>query len=82
MSVVAIKPVGKKAKHAQLMVKHTSARIRKTIGWNLCTDEGTNWCTLLKPGDIIDIVFEISINQWNGNRELQLTIQDLKKSEA
>jgi len=34
----------------------------------------------LKPGDIIDLVFEMDINEWNGNRELQLTIVDLKKS--
>jgi len=25
------------------------------------------------------VVFEISVNEWNGNRELQLTIADLKK---
>jgi len=34
----------------------------------------------LKIGDKIDIVFEIDLNEWNGNRELQLTIVDLRKS--
>jgi single-stranded-DNA-specific exonuclease len=30
-------------------------------------------------GDLIDLVFEIDVNDWNGNRELQLKIIDLKK---
>ena len=33
----------------------------------------------LKPGDKIDMVYSISVNEWNGNRELQLTIEDIKK---
>jgi len=40
-----------------------------------------NWKEVLKPGDKIDMVFRISVNQWNGNRELQLTIEDICKSQ-
>lgn len=75
-----VQPVGKEGKHLRLTVKHTTHTIRKTIGWNLCTGD-TNWGRVLKPGDKIDIVFEIDVNEWNGNRELQLTIVDLRKSE-
>ncbi len=73
--------VGKEAKHMRVMVTHNSPRIRKTIGWRLCDDNssGPNWCKELKIGDKIDMVFEIDINEWNGNRELQLTIIDIKK---
>jgi len=62
------------------MVSHKTPRIRKTIGWRLCDDNGTNWCRTLKVGDMIDMVFEVGINEWNGNREIQLTIVDLKKT--
>ncbi len=84
VTVVAIEPVGKDGKHGRLMVKHKTPRIRKTIGWHLCnTNNGnTNWCKALKAGDIIDLIFTISVNEWNGNRELQLTIKDLRKSEV
>jgi hypothetical protein len=61
------------------MVSHATPRIRKTIGWRLCDNNGTNWCKALRVGDKIDMVFEISLNEWNGNRELQMTIVDLKK---
>lgn len=32
----------------------------------------------IKVGNIADAVFEINVNEWNGNRELQLIIRDLK----
>ncbi|HAT03837.1 MAG TPA: single-stranded-DNA-specific exonuclease RecJ [Candidatus Magasanikbacteria bacterium] len=74
-----LEPVGKDNKHLRIIIRN-GEKTRKTIGWGLCNDNGTNWCKELKPGDIIDLVFEMDINEWNGNRELQLTIVDLKKS--
>ena len=81
VQVVAVEPVGKDGKHGRLMVRHKTPRIRKMIGWHLCNGNNgsTNWCKTLRPGDTIDVVFTISINEWNGNRELQMTIQDLEK---
>ncbi len=35
----------------------------------------------LKIGQRIDIVYNISINEWNGNREIQIKIKDLRKNE-
>jgi single-stranded-DNA-specific exonuclease len=79
LTVVNIEGVGKDKKHLRLMVKTETGKTKKIMGWNLCNGE-TNWCKLLQKGDKIDVVFEISVNEWNGNRELQLTIVDLKKS--
>ena len=80
VTVHQLQPVGKEGKHLRIMVKHKTHKIKKTIGWGLCNGD-TNWGEVLKPGDKIDMVFEIDVNEWNGNRELQLTIIDLKKSE-
>ncbi len=79
LTVHAIESMGKEKNHMKLMVTDASRSIKKTVGWDLCnTDPETpNWCTLLKPGDSIDIVCEIDVNEWNGNRELQLLIIDL-----
>lgn len=83
VTIHQMQPVGKEGKHLRLMVKHRTHKIRKTIGWSLCSENAsTNWCTVLRPGDTIDIVFEIDVNEWNGNRELQLTIVDLRKPET
>ncbi len=81
LTVTAIEPVGQDGKHLRLMVKHNSQLIKKTIGFGLgdvnrCSE---NWKECLKPGDKIDMVYSIGVNEWNGNRELQLTIEDIKK---
>ena len=73
--VVQVEPVGNGSKHLRLHVKHKTGVVRKTIGFNF-----GDWCDKLDIGDIIDLVFEAGINEWNGNRELQLKIVDLKKS--
>ncbi len=81
LKVVSLQPMGKDKTHLRIMVTHTNNTVRKTIGWRLCEPGGpnTNWCDVLKPGDTIDMLFEVGVNEWNGNRELQLTILDLKK---
>lgn len=82
LTVREIKPIGKDKMHLIINVSHTTPRIRKTIGWGLCDlsrGKGIDWSKELHVGDKIDMVFEIGVNEWNGNRELQLTIVDLKK---
>jgi len=74
LTVVEAQTVGQEKKHMRLMVKHTTPIIRKTIGF--CFGD---WCSRLKTGDKVDMVFEVDVNEWNGNRELQLKIVDLRK---
>ena len=35
----------------------------------------------LRWGDIVDVVFQLEVNEWNGNRELQMNVLDLRASE-
>ena len=81
LSVIKVEALGADGKHLKLMVKETGGPGRKVVGWRLCGENNgnPNWCKLLRAGDTIDMVFEIDVNEWNGNRELQLTIVDLKK---
>lgn len=39
-----------------------------------------DFCDKIKQGDKVDIVFELIADEWNGTRELQFKIMDLKKS--
>lgn len=75
LTVVDHQKLGKGELHMRLMVSHTKPVIRKTIGFNL-----GEWCNTLKRGDKVDMVFEVDVNEWNGNRELQMKIVDLKMS--
>lgn len=34
----------------------------------------------IRVGDYVDVVARVDVNEWNGNRELQLVVQDFRKS--
>ncbi|MFA6105042.1 MAG: single-stranded-DNA-specific exonuclease RecJ [Patescibacteria group bacterium] len=82
LTVTSVETVGKDNKHLRLMVKHNSHIIRKTIafGFGNAEKHPANWSVSLKPGDIIDLAFSVSVNEWNGNRELQLMVKDIIKN--
>ncbi len=81
LTVTSVSPMGQDGKHLRLMLKHNSRLLRKTIGFGLGDPlrHLDNWKKNLKAGDKIDMVFSISVNEWNGNRELELSIEDIKK---
>jgi single-stranded-DNA-specific exonuclease len=82
LTVMAVEPMGQDGKHLRIMVKHNSHVIKKTIGFGLGDPmrNPDDWKKNLQPGNKIDLVFTISVNEWNGNRELQLMIEDIKKT--
>lgn len=73
LEVAGLQTMGKDNKHIRLMLKHGSNAIYKTVGFSFgyLSDK-------LNKGDKVDIVFEVDINEWNGNRDLQLKIIDVK----
>lgn len=83
LTVMDVSPVGQDGRHLRLMVKHNSHVVRKTIafGFGDTNKHPLDWKKTLKTGDKIDLVFTVSVNEWNGNRELELAIKDIKKSE-
>lgn len=74
VTIVDATCLGKDGKHLKLLLSHKTPRIRKAVGWGMWEK-----CKDLSPDDKLDIVFEVSVNEWNGNRELQLTIVDFIK---
>ena len=82
LTVTAIEPVGQDGKHLRLMLKHNSQMVRKTIGFGLgdLNKHPDDWKNNLHVGDKIDMAFCVEVNEWNGNRDLQMTIHDIKKS--
>ncbi len=82
LTVAAVDALGQDGKHLRVTLKHNSQVAKKTIGFGL-GDPGRhpeNWKENLKPGDKIDMVFTIGVNEWNGTRELQMIIEDIKHS--
>ncbi len=68
LRIESLQWVGQNSQHLKMMASN-----RKFI--HFCADDH---CKDLHPGDQIDAAVEIGENQWNGTKELQLKIVDLK----
>lgn len=73
LQVVGIEKVGQSGQHLRLMVNQKGNLVRKCIGFSLADIHGQ-----LTVGQTIDLVGEASINDWNGMKEIQIKISDLK----
>ncbi len=78
MVVTELQPVGKEGKHLRIVVNHTVPEPRKFIAFG----GGLTYGKQLTVGDKVDAVFTVDRNEWNGTRELQLKVVDLRLSEA
>ncbi|KKS65174.1 MAG: Single-stranded-DNA-specific exonuclease RecJ [Parcubacteria group bacterium GW2011_GWC1_43_12] len=78
LTIAGLRVLGNGQKHLRLDLKPESRnkKVFKAIGFNLAKNSGAD----LKVGDIVDLVFELVVDEWNGNRELQMRVVDVKKS--
>jgi single-stranded-DNA-specific exonuclease len=72
LTVTSLRQVGNDGKHLKLEVAKGNKK-KGAIAFGLGKIP-------LELGDKIDIVYNLSINQWNGNREIQLIIKDIKNN--
>lgn len=73
LPIGGVRTVGQDGRHLQLFVRTQSGRSLKFIGFG----KG-RLAQSLKPGDTVDVAYEIEINEWNGSREPQLRIRDTR----
>ena len=80
LKVANFKTVGKNSNHLKLCLtkelKNRKIKRFQAIGFGF-----GDFCDKIKNGDEVDVIFELIANEWNGTRELQLKIVDLKKSQ-
>jgi single-stranded-DNA-specific exonuclease len=72
VTIMEIYLVGERQNHIKLQVAQAGI-IKPCIGFKL-----GNEFDYLRVGDEIDIIYSIDVNEWNGSRELQLKIYDIK----
>jgi single-stranded-DNA-specific exonuclease len=71
--VADISTMGADKKHLRLTARSKNGKLAKMVAFGF-----GEWAAKLKVGDSFDAAFEISVNEWNGNKELQMRIVDLK----
>ncbi|MBU1148462.1 DHH family phosphoesterase, partial [Patescibacteria group bacterium] len=64
--------VGLEKQHLRIFVKDKKGTVKKTIAFGF-----GQIAEKLEVGKNIDLVFSMGVNEWNGNRELQLKVIDL-----
>jgi len=72
LTLVSFAPVGNEGKHLKLSVRSTSGRVMPAIAFGF-GDLAENFAL----GQTLDLAFHIRVNEWNGNRELQLQVEDI-----
>lgn len=70
--VSALSTVGKDGVHLKLRLASQRGALFDAIGFGM-----GGWAQRLTVGAHIDIAYEIQVNEWNGNRQLQLRLVDV-----
>jgi single-stranded-DNA-specific exonuclease len=72
LTLVSFAPVGNEGKHLKLSVRSPQGQILPAIAFGF-GDRAQN----ISLGQSIDLVYHVRVNEWNGNRELQLQVEDI-----
>ncbi len=76
LKIKAIKAIGQESQHLRLVLhdgKH---------GWKAVAFRQGYWANKLRLEQQIDVVYSLEFNEWNGERQMQLEIKDLRASEG
>ena len=70
--VASVSAVGQEQKHLRLKLTDNQAQTLSGIAFGF-----GSLASKLTSGTVVDIATTIEVNEWNGNRELQLNIVDI-----
>jgi single-stranded-DNA-specific exonuclease len=66
--------LGANHQHLKLILREPRSKIiLETIGFNLAATFGQ-----IAAGSIIDVAYNLTVNEWNGSKKIQLRIKDIK----
>lgn len=75
VKVKNVQTVGKDKRHLKLQVTKDSSPIYEAMFFSAGL-----WTESLKPGNTVDLAYQITLNEWNGNTKLQLVVKDIRVS--
>lgn len=78
-----IRTVGSTGKHLKIQLRDMDDATGRPLQHWPCIGFGLGeWEKELRPGDLVDIVYNLEENHWNGQTTLQLKLKDLRKNES
>lgn len=75
VKVVEVRPVGRDAKHLKLLLALPPSR---SLALNAIAFNFGHLIDKLRPGQTVDLAYQLLFDEWNGQRRLQLKIKDIK----
>ncbi len=76
LTIKAVKAIGQEGHHLRLVL-HDGKQVWQAIGFRQGEQAGS-----LRLGQLIDAVYTLEFNEWNGERQMQLELRDLRPSEV
>ncbi|HCC83274.1 TPA: single-stranded-DNA-specific exonuclease RecJ [Candidatus Uhrbacteria bacterium] len=76
LPVVVAEIMGGSGAHLRLTVQDGAKQRKKLVGFGF-----GSWLSALPAGTLVDVAYTLEVNEWNGRRELQCRIVDLKLTE-
>ncbi|MDQ3098728.1 MAG: single-stranded-DNA-specific exonuclease RecJ [bacterium] len=75
LRVIEAKTLGTENKHLKMKVTHTDAGSKpfEAIAFGF-----GSYSAQIRPGNPIDLAYHVDINEWNGKRNIQLKVRDIK----
>lgn len=80
--VEGLRPMGKDGQHCRIVVREVRGAHRAPQTCQLVCFRYTEVCPALHIGDVVDVVYELSVNEWNGTRSAQYRVVDLRHASA
>lgn len=77
INIVDVAKLGWDARHLRLKLRTANSKVKTALGFG----QAEEWPDL-KIGDTIDLAYYMEMNEFNGKREVQLRIIDLKPSQT
>lgn len=74
-TVAGAAQMGADGKHLRLTLASSTGRTQKAVGFGF-----GHLAPTLKLGARVDVAFELAVNEWNGNREIQARVIDIKNA--
>jgi single-stranded-DNA-specific exonuclease len=75
LQVASCDLVGQTHSHVRCLLRDAAGRSQRFIGFNLGSRAAE-----LSPGTAIDVAYEIGVNEWNGRRDIQCKLLDMKQA--
>ncbi len=75
-----VRTMGNGGKHCRLTVKPQASSL-KPQAFRLVCFRYEDICPAIRIGDVVDVVYEVDVNEWNGNREIQMKVVDVRSAE-